>query len=326
MDIHSSTKSYKFTFSVEIIPICKDDLVALPIKLARAAGNIAPLALCYRVGTSLNVLDPNTLQTADVSTPVYWRAPFRTLADVHDLVDFIVMDIDPIAGHSKGRFVLAEATVCRASDLGVNDTTYYVRTHLGGVLHAGDTVLGYHLSGTNFNNPHLEALEKSHQYVSQIPDVVLVKKFYARKKKNHHKTRNWRLKRLGRQVDDADAAAHADGVKTKTLSRRQQELDGTERDYETFLRDIEEDADLRGTLTLYKATQPDRKRDKADRMQGLEHAAGALGADDQGTSTTGQVFGDVDHDHDEDDGDDLPVIGMDELLDEFDELDIQDQV
>lgn len=39
-DIHTSTKSYKFSFSVELVPICKDDLVCLPMKLARALGNI----------------------------------------------------------------------------------------------------------------------------------------------------------------------------------------------------------------------------------------------------------------------------------------------
>ena len=123
-DVHTSAKSFKFTFSVEIVPICKDDLVALPIKLARQAGNISPLALCYRIGTSINLFDPNTLQTADISSPVYWRAPFTPLADAKELVEFIVMDIEPI-GPRKSRWVLAEATVARASDLGVNDNTYF---------------------------------------------------------------------------------------------------------------------------------------------------------------------------------------------------------
>lgn len=69
MDTHTSVKSYKFSFSCELVPICKDDLVALPIKLAKSLGNISPLALCHRIGTSVNILDPNTLQTAEISTP-----------------------------------------------------------------------------------------------------------------------------------------------------------------------------------------------------------------------------------------------------------------
>ena len=175
MDIHTSSKSYKFTFSCELIPICKDDLVALPVKLAKSTGNISPLCLCFRIGTSVNLIDPNTLQIADIPSPIYWRSPFKSLADVRELSEFIVLDIEAV-GHQNGRFFLAEATVAKASDLGVNNKSYFVRTHLGGVLHTGDSVLGYHLTGTNFNNPQFEALEQNNSYASTIPDVILVKK------------------------------------------------------------------------------------------------------------------------------------------------------
>jgi nonsense-mediated mRNA decay protein 3 len=33
-DVHTSKTQYKFTYSAELVPICKDDLVALPIKMA----------------------------------------------------------------------------------------------------------------------------------------------------------------------------------------------------------------------------------------------------------------------------------------------------
>ena len=285
MDIHTSTKSYKFSFSVELVPICKDDLVALPIKLAKQIGNIAPLTICHRVGTSINLLDPSTLQTADVSTPIYWRSPFTSLADVQELVEFVIMDIEPV-GPQKGRFLLAEATVARSSDLGVNDITYFTRTHLGGVLHPGDSVMGYHLTGTNFNNPHFDALEQSSNYSSIIPDVVLVKKFYARKKKS--KARNWRLKRMNKEEGE--------------MLPKKQDQERMERDFEMFLRDVEEDTELRSTLALYKAQQ--EKREK-DRMEGLETAS---------TAETDEI----------EDGEEVPKIDMDELLDDFNELDVED--
>jgi len=40
-DSHNGTSNYKFTYSVEIVPICKDDLVCIPRALARAWGNIS---------------------------------------------------------------------------------------------------------------------------------------------------------------------------------------------------------------------------------------------------------------------------------------------
>ena len=283
MDIHTSTKSYKFSYSVELIPICKDDLVALPIKLAKQIGNIAPLTICYRVGTSINLLDPNTLQTADVATPIYWRSPFTSLADVQELVEFVIMDIEPI-GQQKGRFLLAEATVARASDLGVNDQTYFTRTHLGAVVRPGDSVMGYHLTGTNFNNPNYEALEENPAHASHIPDVILIKKYYARKKKN--KSRNWQLKRMNKEEGE--------------MLPRKQDQEKMERDFEIFLRDVEEDTELRSNLALYKARQEKKERDK---MEGVEEASVAE------TEET-------------EEGEGVPKIDISELLDEFEDLNV----
>lgn len=259
MDTHTSMKSYKFTFSCELVPICKDDLVALPIKLAKQIGNISPLVLCYRVGTAVNLLDPNTLQISDLSTPIYWRTPFSPLADVKELVEFVVMDIEPI-GPQKGRFLLAEATIARASDLGVNDTTYLVRTHLGNILNAGDSVMGYHLTGTQFNNEHYEAIEESKQYAATIPDVVLVKKHYPARKKG--KSRNWKLKRMAREESE--------------MKPRKQDQDRDEVDYEQFLRDIEADEEMRQGLKMYKnaekngTTNMEMETDGEEEDDGLE--------------------------------------------------------
>ncbi|PYH96419.1 NMD3-domain-containing protein [Aspergillus ellipticus CBS 707.79] len=286
MDVHTSSKSYKFSFSAELIPICKDDLVVLPIKLARSLGNIYPLTLCHRVGTTVNLLDPTTLQTTDIPTGTYWRSPFRNLADVTQLVEFIILDIE-LVGRSNGRFHLAEATVARASDLGSNDQTYFTRTHLGGVLHVGDTVLGYHLNGANFNDLNFEELEASNQG-SAIPDVVLVKKFYARKKKN--KARNWRLKRMAREYEEEALHQQQAG---STNRKQEQERNRLEEDFEMFLRDVEEDQELRGTLDLYKA----QRRAAAN--------------------------GDMEMD-DESEDEEVPQIDMDELLDDFDELNMND--
>lgn len=283
-DTHTSTKSCKFTFSVELVPICKDDLVALPIKLAKQIGNISPLVLCYRIGTSINFLDPNTLQTAEVSSPIYWRTPFTSLMEAPDMVEFIVMDIEPL-GPQKGKWTLSECTVARASDLGANDKTYYARTHLGGLLHAGDSVMGYMLTGTNYNNELYDAIEASSTYGSTIPDVMLVRKHYPNRRRN--RKRQWKLKRM--------AKTEGELLPKKTDQERM------DAEYEMFLRDVEEDEELRAALALYKNTNAAKKKREADAMSVAE------------TEMT------------MDDGEDGPKVNMDGLLDDFDELDIQDE-
>lgn len=281
-DAHTAKKSFKFTYSVELVPICKDDLVCLPIQLAKQIGNISPLVLCHRIGTSINLLDVNTLQTADISAPVYWRAPFTTLAEAPDLVEFVVLDCEPL-GPTKGKWVLGELQLARASDFGVNDNTYFARTHLGGMLHAGDSVMGYMLTGTNYNNPQLEAVEASGTYASTIPDVVVVKKHFPNRRRNRR--RQWRVKRMAKDEGE--------------LLPKKTDQDRMEREFEQFLRDIEEDDEFRQGVQLYKHP---KKQQQPDEM------SIATTEDDEG-----------------DEGDDVPKVDMEELLDDFDELALEEK-
>lgn len=39
-DMQNNTANFRYTYSVEIIPICRDDALCLPLKIARACGNI----------------------------------------------------------------------------------------------------------------------------------------------------------------------------------------------------------------------------------------------------------------------------------------------
>lgn len=243
-DTHTAKSSYKFTYSAELVPICKDDLVAMPIKLAKASGNISPLVLCHKIGTSIYLMDPQTLQTADISCPIYWRAPFLSLADSHQLVEFVVMDIES-TGRQNGKWHLGEATVAKASDLGVNDKTYFTRTHMGHLLQPGDSAMGYLLTGTNFNNPEWEALEESHVYSSTLPDVVLVKKHYPGRKKN--RKRNWKLKRMDKDEGE--------------LLPKKADQERLDKEYEQFLQDVEEDEEMRAALALYKS---EKKREEEE--------------------------------------------------------------
>ncbi len=69
---------------------------------------------------------------------------------------------------------LAECVVARERDLGQNDIQFTCLTHLGPLLSAGDTVLGYDLSGTNFNVE--EKLLANFEKQNDLPDVILVRK------------------------------------------------------------------------------------------------------------------------------------------------------
>ncbi|KIY46195.1 NMD3-domain-containing protein [Fistulina hepatica ATCC 64428] len=319
-DTHSNTANYKFTYSVEIVPICKDDLVCIPPKQARQLGNISPLTLCVRVGNSFQLLDPSTLQTCDITAPIYWRAPFDSLATVSDLTEFTVLDIEPDYRRTRGKWVLADAQVALSGAFrstgshhlhdvdemdydmtGNTNQIFHTRTHLGAILQPGDTAVGYFLTNANFNSDDFASLS-----ADRIPDLVLVKKTYPNRRKKN-KPRNWKLRSIGKEQGEEGETGSGRGVVGRLGGRDQRKVDV---DYELFLRDLEEDPELRSTVNLYKAN--DVKMASPDSGQGMRKR--------------GQYTMDVDeHSNAEEKSDgeeeaDFPEVQLDELLEGLDEL------
>ncbi|KAK3744403.1 hypothetical protein QZH41_012165 [Actinostola sp. cb2023] len=238
-DIHNSTYNYKYTFSVEIVPVCREEIVCLPLKLARSLGNIGQLLLCNKVATSLQLLDTTTLQMAELSASSYWRTPFKSLGSHKRLIEYMVLQVEQVekkTHHSSmsnlsTKHVLADVWVSRMQDLGSNDQQYHCRTHLGLVLKPGDIALGYvtfyDFTSTNVNDDNLNKMS-----ADKIPDVILVKKSYGDKKRRH-RARNWKLKILDKEL------------------ARDVNQDHMQRDYDEFLADLEEDKDYRKQVNIY---------------------------------------------------------------------------
>ncbi|KAJ7077915.1 NMD3 family-domain-containing protein [Mycena belliarum] len=335
-DTHTSTANYKFTYSVEVAPICKDDLVCIPPKQARQMSNINPLSVCIRVGNSLQLMDPTTLQQADISSAAYWRTPFESLATVSDLVEFTVLDVEP-DGRTRGKFVLADAQVAlagafRAHNLADGDggmdydggsgraaQIYHTRTHLGALLQPGDTALGYHLTNANYNSADFAGL-----HADRLPDIVLVKKAYPNRRKKS-KARTWRLRSIGKEAGEEGETGGGRGVVGRMGGRDQKKV---EEDYELFLRELEEDPEMRGAVNLYKAPQGDTR-------MGPLPGEGRTGGG-KGSRRKAQFAMDVDmteeappervvnvanaEEDEEEEEADFPEVALDELLEGFDEM------
>jgi nonsense-mediated mRNA decay protein 3 len=79
---------------------------------------------------------------------------------------------------------MVQVEVARASDLGKNDKTFIINTHLGEILNYNDTVLGFDLDAMNMQ----ELEEYEHSGVKfAVPPVVIVRKTYPkfRKRQKH---------------------------------------------------------------------------------------------------------------------------------------------
>jgi nonsense-mediated mRNA decay protein 3 len=317
-DTKSNICIYNYTFAVEMVPTCKDDLVVLPPATARRLGNIPQLVLCTGVTSVVRFMDPLSCQLCEMGGELFWRTPFRSMLDASRLQGFTVLDVqlhdlperrprpgqqhgggggdggggdggdddqdddqDDDAGakppqqqqqqqqpkakskkrrrnkHKNGGGLgsvlttagvnvsahhrLATVEVARDEDLGVNDRRFTVTTHLGYVLKAGDSVLGYDLSKVSLNDNELEDLRGA----DNLPEVVLVRKHFPKwRKLEQSRERLWRLKSLAKQ-GDGPGAMLATGA-------GDDEIEALERDKEMFMRDLEEDPDMRARINLYK--------------------------------------------------------------------------
>ncbi|GBP60800.1 60S ribosomal export protein NMD3 [Eumeta japonica] len=235
-DIHSNVYNYKFTFSVEIVPLSKDSLVCLPKKLTHQLGSISPICLVNRVTSTVHLIDASTGQVCDVSSTVYWRNPFNAICNPKQLAEYIIMDIDivkekdkktfPGQGSVSNKHVVADVWVVKASELGLDISPVHTKTHLGHILKPGDTVLGYNLSESNVNDTNFDKLDRS-----LVPDVFLVKKHYG-EKAARRRARAWKLKHMAEGLHD--------------------DLNSNNDDYNEFLDDLEEDPTFRQNVNIFK--------------------------------------------------------------------------
>lgn len=290
-NIHESTYNYKYTFSIEIAPLCKDDLVCLPPKVSRDAGHVGPVMLCTRVTASLQMVDPLTLRTYMADTTAFFRQPYRPLISSKQLIEYVVLDIEPL-GPEHGPWALAEAQVARARDFGVNDTIFITRTHLGRVLQAGDKAWGYDLANLVVADEDMQKYIDAKGGSQAVPEVVLVRKSYEEKRKKRRlkgHRRPWMLKRM-----DIEAADEPAGRRSKARDAEE----AAEEERERFLEELEEDPEMRKGVALFR--DPTYNPASAHKPRGMEEDDG-----------------------EEDDGDQVPEVPLEELLDNLEALQIE---
>lgn len=259
-DDHSNTYNYKFTFSTEIAPICRDDWVCLPPKLASSLGNSSPFLMCTKISNLIHLIDPITLKTFDISASTYWKYPFRAIMSTKQLIPFIVLDANE-AGQSRGKYLLSDLEVAKESDFGSNDITYQVRSHLGHLLKAGDCALGYDLRNAVFNDADAEITKSQRKY--SMPDILIVKKSYQNQRKRS-RARRWKLRDLPKEKDDS-------------APKRRNEEERDREEYESFLQDIEEDPEYRSQINLYKAEKEEDMNDGEEQQEDSQDEDGEDG-------------------------------------------------
>ncbi len=285
-DDNNNTKKYKFSLLIEIAAAAREDLIMLSPKLTQQLGGVSNLMLVHRVSNAIHLVDPITLKTAELIAERYFHDNPRIVLTADQLVEYTVIDIEIIGEHDYNRpknsynnnklnqgltafnkqnafnakLCLAEVTVARSSDLGINDTQFVCMTHLGRLLRAGDTCLGYDLVKHNLTE---DVLSKNHN----VPDVILVRKTYPKAKRRPER-RQWKLKMLNKEAADR--------------APKKGDVERYEREMEQFMQDIEEDPELRSKINLYKRfANPQEEAEALSRIRARDARNQAMGGDEE---------------------------------------------
>lgn len=296
-DHKSNIGEFKHNFIVEVVPICKDDLVMLPKALAQSLSDISPLCLVKAIGSDIHVVDPLNGERHDISVEKYWRHEFQSKMTSRQLIRCVVLSLTPILAPTRPsskqrgrdrRLRLCECVVAREKDFGVNDTQFTCISHLGHVLKEGDVVLAFDLTTASWVHD-----EEANSLRSTFPELVLVRKYYGDKGE-----RKWMLQEL-----DVDEKVQ--------LTAKDQE--GMEADYEDFMQELEADKEMRSHVKLYKKqTEGVSKGSKSSSSGSSSNVGGGVGA--SGGAPGSGKENTMDEDDDDDDADEEEV-RLEELLD-----------
>jgi nonsense-mediated mRNA decay protein 3 len=180
-DHKSNIGKFKHNFIIEIVPLCKDDLIIMPRALASNLSDFSPLALVKAVSAGVHIVDPFTGERHEIDTEKYWRYEFDAKMTSRNLVKFIVLAVEPMIIQARAsakkrgldrKVRMAEITVVRERDFGVTDEQFRCVSHLGHIVREGDTVLGYDLASAAWT--HEEGASDGIR--TDLPDVILVRK------------------------------------------------------------------------------------------------------------------------------------------------------
>lgn len=139
-DMSSNTSNNKYTYSVEIPKISREDLIVIPKKLCMELGGCGPILLCWKVSSHIYLLDLSTYRTVIMSGQQYFLYQHKMeILPINKFKSrFEVMDCEPVRkkqnlnstttmlDHKLYRLTIRPLDTNERSDLMIE-----VRCHLG---------------------------------------------------------------------------------------------------------------------------------------------------------------------------------------------------
>ncbi|KAM0671376.1 ribosome stability and mRNA decay protein [Ordospora colligata] len=156
-DVHTSKCNYKFSYSVEIVPLCKDDLVVISKDVAKCLG-VGELVVVHKIATNIILFDVKQMKSVKMTGMFYWanHDAFKVLMSSKDFKKYTVVM------KNKRRNLMEECYDMTVTENGSDFVE--ARFHVGD-SQEDDVLLGYDLQHSNL----------AFEY-EKDSDVVLIRK------------------------------------------------------------------------------------------------------------------------------------------------------
>ena len=140
-DTHSNVHRNEFVISMEVVPLCRFDLIVTP----RESGRAPELVLVSQLSTNVHLINPRTLNKMELNAPKFFGKPFKPLLTAKNLIKFIVLNITPIS--QSGTFTALDGDERVKEKGGMSGHVEYVGVTLLLIFTCSGTCLGRNVGG-----------------------------------------------------------------------------------------------------------------------------------------------------------------------------------
>ncbi|SCL96901.1 60S ribosomal export protein NMD3, putative [Plasmodium chabaudi chabaudi] len=103
-DANNNTYNYLYSFSIDICPICKHDLIFFPKNFAIKYGIKSTFYLCMHVSIYIILVDPfGAANNVYISQERYNKYPFLSLLNKNDAKSFLVLNVEHISSEESSK-------------------------------------------------------------------------------------------------------------------------------------------------------------------------------------------------------------------------------
>ena len=289
-DQKSNVFNYKYSFMLEIAPICRNDLIVLSNETSKAFGGIGPFVLCYKQTNHIHLIDPITFDILDIDGTTYWQHQFKSVVNRECLSEFYVMncneEVDYDRKYEKERGMKSaqrkmdvdvdvdnssnNATI-NISNVNVSDqyerrkrhnleknrfvvvTAQVVKNGYTDVIEVR-THLGRKMHpGDVYYGYDLREINVSGELLNGVGKEKVPDVVLVKKKYHVGERKIFKLKRMKMDVegDDDDEDGKEKERGRKGKKRQQKVNDRKEKEFERFVEDVAVTKDIRSKINLY---------------------------------------------------------------------------